>query len=83
MQLFIIFVKITLAVYLFDKLCLWLERKGWLYYRNEKPKGGIVGSALQELHAHLMPSSRHVVEMKQNEARFKKSESRSPSEPME
>jgi len=81
MRLLIIIIEIALICYIFDKFCLWLERKGCLYYRNEKPKGGALGSALQELNAQLSPSNRYVVEMKQNEARFKKSETDAPSEP--
>ena len=71
----------AIVSWLFDKACLWLEYKGLLYYRNVKPKGGILGSALQEFNAQLSPSNRHVIEMKQNTARFKKSESDAPSEP--
>ena len=81
MRLVLLIITIALALYLFDKICLWLEYKGWLYYRNEKPKPGALGSALQELNAHLSPSTRHVVETKQNKARFKKSEADAPSDP--
>jgi hypothetical protein len=81
MRLLTIIIEIVLICYIFDRFCLWLERKGCLYYRNEKPKGGALGSALQELNAKLSPSNRYVIEMKQNEARFKKSEADVPSEP--
>ena len=81
MRLLLIIIEIAMGVYLFDKFCLWLELKGWLYYRNEKPRGGALGNMLQELNAHLSPSNRHVVEMKQNTARFKKSEANAPSDP--
>jgi len=49
-----------------DRLCLWLERKGWLYYRNSKTSGGFIGSALLELQNIVNPSTRHTIEMKQN-----------------
>jgi hypothetical protein len=75
------FALLIIGIWLFDKTCLWLERKGWLYYRFEKPQKGIIGDVLQELNAHLSPSNRHVVEMKQNTARFKKSEADTPSDP--
>jgi hypothetical protein len=81
MNIICLIVLFVIGIWLFDKTCLWLERKGLLYYRNEKPKGGILGSALQELNAQLSPSNRHVIEMKQNTARFKKSEADAPSEP--
>lgn len=80
MQLIIILVSIV-ALYLLDQLGLWLERKGWLYYRHSKPTAGTCGAALQELNALLLPSNRHVIEIKQNEAIYKKSEADAPSEP--
>ena len=49
MHLLTITIKIVLAFYLLDKLCLWLERKGYLYYRNEKREGDVCGGVLQEL----------------------------------
>jgi hypothetical protein len=71
-----------LDCFLADKIGLWLERKGWLYYRHEKPRGGAFGNALQELNAQLSPSTRYVVEIKQNETKFKKNEADTPSEPI-
>lgn len=83
MRLFLIIIEIGLALYLFDKFCLWLEGKGWLYYRNEKPKGGAFGSTLQELNAQLLPSNRHVIEMKENTVKFKNSQAEAPSNSMD
>lgn len=83
MQLLIITIEIALALYLLNKLGLWLERKGWIYYRHKKPTSGILGNTLQELNALLLPSDRHVIELKQNEAIYKKSEADAPSAPIE
>jgi hypothetical protein len=82
MHLFTITIEIILGLYLLDKLGLWLERKGWLYYRHEKPQGGVCGSVLQELNALLTQSKRHVIEMKCNQANYKKSERDVPKEPI-
>lgn len=62
------------AIYLSDRLCLWLERKGWLYYRNKKASGGVMGSALLELHSLLQPGIRNVVEIKKNNVKIRQSE---------
>lgn len=59
------FIFLIIFLWLFDKLCLWLERKGWLYYKHHKPQSGLLGTALQELNAQLVPSQRHVVVAKQ------------------
>ena len=37
-----------------------------VYYRNNKPSGGFIGSVLLELQNMANPSTRHVIEMKQN-----------------
>ncbi len=81
MKAFLLFFLIGLGIYLMHRFCLWLERKGRIYYRHKKPQTGIMGSGLQELNAILQPSNRHVIEMKQNEVKFKRSEVDVPSEP--
>lgn len=60
-NIFIFSIIFLTCIWLFDKTCLWLERRGWLYYKLEKPKGGILGSALQELNAQIMPSNRNFI----------------------
>lgn len=83
MKILIIISALILILFLADKVGLWLERKGYLYYRNNKPQGGAFGSTLLELNAQLSPSNRYIVEMKQNEVRFKKSEADVPGESVE
>ncbi|CZL18345.1 TPA: GNAT family N-acetyltransferase [Legionella pneumophila] len=65
MKLLYFCIFLIIFLWLFDKVCLWLERKGWLYYKNHKPQSGLLGTALQELNAQLVPSQRHVVVAKQ------------------
>lgn len=72
MKILLIVFTIILVVYLADKIGLWLERKNYLYYRRNKPRGGALGSTLLELNAQLSPGNRYIVEMKQNEVIFKK-----------
>lgn len=62
------------TLFLFDQLGVWLERKGWLYYRKRKPQYGMTGNTLQELNAILAPSNRHVIEVKKTEVVKKKHE---------
>lgn len=43
---------VILLIFLLDQLGLWMERQGWLYYRNSEPKGSAgVGNALHELNS--------------------------------
>jgi hypothetical protein len=80
MKTLLIFCSTILAIYFFDKVCLWLEEKGWLYYRNKKAESGIIGNALLELHALLNPGTRHVIEVKQNAVKQKRNETDIPDE---
>lgn len=80
MKIFLIVIAVCLGFYFFDKVCLWLESKGWLYYRNKKAESGIIGRALLEFHSFLNPSTKHVIEVKQNSIKQKRSEADAPGE---
>jgi len=71
MNVFIAIFLVAFFVFIFDRSCLWLEKKGLLYYRHKKPKKGVVGSALQELNAILLPSHRHALIAKEKTVRCK------------
>lgn len=48
----LLLLSIILILFLLDQLGLWMERKGWFYYRNSEPKGTTgVGNALHELNS--------------------------------
>jgi len=51
MQPIMTLIVFCMVIYFIDRACLWLESKGWLYYRKNKPHGGVVGNALLELHS--------------------------------
>ena len=52
------------ALISFDRLCLWLEDRGWLYYRRKKPSSSPASSwvALQQF---IEPGVKHVIQIKQ------------------
>lgn len=66
MKILLTVIAICVGLYITDRICLWLERKGLLFYRNNKPEGGVIGSTLLELQNIVNPSTRHTIEMKQN-----------------
>lgn len=77
--LMIIAALVAIAVTLFclDRLALWMERKGWIYYRNLDPKvtmRGVLGGIDQFVH----PEVRHVEEEKSQ--RKAESDQSSPSD---
>jgi hypothetical protein len=48
------------ALYGLHRLALWMERRGWIYYLNKKPRGSAMGSfvALQKV---VEPRAEHVL----------------------
>lgn len=82
MAYFKFLIAVVVGLFLLDQLGLWLERRGWLYWRHRKPSaGGGVGNALQELNALMNPSVRHVIKAKEKSSQKKerRSEDTEPS----
>lgn len=69
MNYFKVILLLLLGWFLIDQFFLWMEIKGWIYYRLNKPSGSGVGNALEEFNALLNPSVRRVIEVKEQEAR--------------
>ena len=47
-----------------DRLALWAEARGWIYWRRKKAQTGALGSALMEMNVITNPSAQHVIEAK-------------------
>ncbi len=58
---------IALGLFLLDRLGLWMERQGWIYYRRSRGTSTRAGNAFLELHSMLEPEKKHVIELKQEE----------------
>ena len=56
------------ALFVLDRLALWMERRGWLYYRTKQPSSTDLGNAFLELQSMLEPSKRNVVVVRTEEA---------------
>lgn len=54
-----------LIIFILDRFLLWLEKKGWLFYRKRKSPGAFMGNALLELNSIFQASSRNVIEVRQ------------------
>jgi len=66
-MVFSFIIAICAVLYIFDKILLWLEEKGLLYYRKHKSdRSGLIGNTLLELQNIFNPSTQNVIEMKQN-----------------
>ncbi len=62
----ILLVVVGLPLLLFgaDRLLLWMEWRGWIFYRNSRPDPKNLGPAFLEIDALLQPGKRHVLEQK-------------------
>ncbi len=55
------------AVYGLHRLALWMEARGWIYYRKKRGSSGSLGAACLEMQTLLEPSKRHVLEISRKE----------------
>jgi hypothetical protein len=53
---------IAVVLVLADRLLLWCEARGWIYYRRRKASLGTAAAAFLEVQAMLEPGKEHVVE---------------------
>ncbi|MBI1361240.1 MAG: hypothetical protein GC155_13265 [Alphaproteobacteria bacterium] len=53
------------AVFAIDRLCLWMEAKGWIYWRKVKRRGSAGAAALSTFNEAFDPSSRHAAEVRE------------------
>jgi hypothetical protein len=57
-------VDLLTALYWLDRLCLWLEARGWLYYRHKKPESS-PASAWVAMQQFIEPGVKHVREVRE------------------
>ncbi len=60
---------IALALYGLHRLALWMESRGWIYYRKHKRGTAAMGSVMLEIQSFYRPSVEHVIEQKEEERR--------------
>lgn len=65
MRVVLILVTLAAAFFVFDRLMLAAERRGWIYWRKTKPSSGSRSAAagmFGEMNALASPAYRHVIE---------------------
>jgi hypothetical protein len=71
----------ALALFVLDRLLLWMERRGWIYYRKRSASGGSgVGNALLEVQSLIEPDKKEILEVMREDKR-EQAESGAPPEP--
>ena len=58
---------IGIALFLLNKALLWMESRGWIYYRKKAPTRSSLGSAFLEIQSLLEPSKKAMVEVMKEE----------------
>jgi len=56
------------ALLLLDRLALWMESRGWIYWQKKRASSGTLSSAALSVQQLLEPGKRHVLEMKKEQA---------------
>jgi hypothetical protein len=70
---------IAVAAFVLDRIALWAENNGWIYWRRRRASTTSIGAILSDLNTVTNPSAQHVVEAKQ----AKKLEERDNGDPPE
>ena len=71
---------VAFILFILDRIALWMEARGWLYYRKTKHRpGGTIGNALLEIHTMFEPAKRNILEERKQE-KEEKSEAGDPPE---
>ncbi len=60
-------VAVAAALFLLDRLFLWMESRGWLYYRRTKSRGGASLYHFLQIHKIYNPEIQEVIEVKYGE----------------
>ena len=60
-------VALVVGVFLFDRIMLWMEARGWVYWRMTQPNRSGAGSAFLELQSMLEPDRKYVLEARRQE----------------
>ena len=69
MKLALIALLILVAGTLLHFLFLWMEGKGWIYYKRSKPSRTALGNAFLEIQSILEPGKKLIVEVRKAERR--------------
>jgi hypothetical protein len=60
-------VGVMIALLALDRLGLWMECRGWMYYRHRRPEPGATDSTMQQMQSFIQPEIREVIEAQEQE----------------
>ena len=81
MKWIVIVAAVVLGSILLDQLALWMERRGWIYYRRNKPSRSRLGTAFLEIQSILEPDKKHIIEVKKEDKKQSQELGDEPGDP--
>ena len=57
----------VLSIYAVHRLLVWMERRGWIYYRRRRGTSAALGNALLNVQSFYQPSVKEVLEARLEE----------------
>ena len=64
---FVVLIALMILLFLLDRVALWMERRGWIYYRSFEP-GLSARGAIRGIESFVHPEIRYVEEEKHQRA---------------
>jgi len=61
----------AIGLWLLDRLAIWMESNGWIYWRKSQGTSSRVGNAFLEVQSMFEPGKEHVIEARQ-EVKYQK-----------
>jgi hypothetical protein len=68
MKWFVVVCAVAVVLYALHRTALWLESRGWLYYKNRTPSSSALGNAFLEVQTIVDPGKRHQLEIQRQDA---------------
>lgn len=65
MKILLVALAAIVALVALDRLALWMERRGWIYWRKVKPKGGGLAAGLSAFQHLIEPQSHQAIESRE------------------
>lgn len=62
-----IILAVLVALFLVDRLALWMERRGWIYWRRSKASPRALGNAFLQVQSLLEADKQALLEVRQDE----------------
>ncbi|MDR3719439.1 MAG: hypothetical protein P4K98_11595 [Bryobacteraceae bacterium] len=60
-------IALAAGLYGLHRLALWMESRGWIYYKKKHASAGTLSAAFLEIQAIAQPEKKYVLEMRRDQ----------------